>query len=53
MRQSGLLCAAMVEVSYGIIVSLVERGYLEGGQSKDPQCRARAIEQFLADQLKR
>ncbi len=52
MRQTGLLCAANVEVSYGIVVALVERGYLEGGESKDPVCRARAIEQFLRDQLK-
>jgi len=53
MRQTGLLCSAAVEVSYSIIVALVERGYLEGGASKDPVCRARAIEQFLKDQLKR
>lgn len=53
MRQTGLLCPATVEVSYCIIVALVERGYLEGGASKDPICRARAIEQFLRDQLKR
>lgn len=50
-RQSGKLCYAPVEITYTMVIALVERGYLSDGESADPICRARAVEQFLTDQL--
>lgn len=51
MRQTGLLCVATIELPYGLIVSLVERGYLEN--ASDPVARGKAIERFLAESLGR
>lgn len=50
-RQKGLVCPVSVDLSYTLWVGLIDRGYLTEEDSRDPASRARAVEQFIRDQL--
>jgi hypothetical protein len=49
MRQNGLLCVATVELPYGAIVTLVERGFII--DASDPNERAAGVEKFILESI--